>query len=305
MPYLGEVPRVVNSERPKPWWLYPNLLSMDAPLVAVAWLFIFEKTWRLGYLPWQAYVSLGLVVWVIYVMDRLLDAMMRTDGVPDRVQARHAFHRQYRKRFLIGSVIASAIALVLVVTSMPVDIYAYCGIGLLFVAAFFALSVFSTTPPGDTPYAKNILAGFTFAYGTAMLAHVYTGFSILEMLRSRELICFGVLCMLNINAIDLWEHARRSDDIEIKATDELSLTLPLALLGTASLLFTGLLESSPAAYATEYSTRPFFCAILTGAGLLLLLNLNRQRFSRDAQRVLADVCVAAPFLVFLSFLSPR
>lgn len=304
MARLGEVPPVVTAERPKPLWLYPNLLSLDAPLVAVAWLYIFAKTWGVSYLIWQAYVCLGLGVWVIYVVDRILDAMMRENS-SDRLQARHEFHRRHRRKFLCGAAVASLFTLVLFISSMRVDIYGYLGIGVLLLAGFFALSVFSTTPPGEIPYAKNILAGFTFAYGTAMFAHVYTTFGILELLRSKELLCFGVLCMLNINAIDLWEHARRSSDIEVKATDELSLTLPLAVLGTASLWFTGLLRSDPLdAFGGEHFTRPFFCATLTGAGLLLLLNLNRQRFSTTAQRVLADVCVAAPFLIFLSFLAP-
>ena len=73
---LGDVPRVVPAEHRKPLWLYPNLLSLDAPLVAVAWLHVFARTWRLDYHPWEAYVTLGLAVWVIYVADRLLDVSM-------------------------------------------------------------------------------------------------------------------------------------------------------------------------------------------------------------------------------------
>ena len=36
-------------------------------------------------------------------------------------------------------------------------------------------------------------------------------------------------------AIDLWEHASRSSDAEIKASDELAVTLPLTLLAGAAL----------------------------------------------------------------------
>ena len=113
-----------------------------------------------------------------------------------------------------------------------------------------------------------------------------------ELIQSRELICFAVLCVLNISAIDLWEHADRSRDPEVSATDELALTLPLTLLGAASLIF--------AVQDHELTTRPFFYAILTGAGLMYILNRNRARLQMDALRVLADAALLVPWIVFLA-----
>jgi uncharacterized membrane protein YphA (DoxX/SURF4 family) len=281
----------VPPERRKPLWLIPNLLSLDAPLVAVAWLYIFAKTWRVVYLPSTTYISLGLVVWVIYVTDRLLDALMN-GGNSGKLEARHEFHRKHQKVFRVLAMIAGLVALILVITGLATKIYGYALFGGLMVAAFFTLSVFSTQGPNEIPYAKNILAGFSFAYGTAMLAFAYTGFDSEDLLRSPELICFAVLCILNIAAIDLWEHANRSADPEIKATDELALTLPLTLLGAAALIF--------AVKDPDLTTRPFFYAILTGAALLQILNRNRARFSMDALRVLADAALLVPFIVFLA-----
>lgn len=279
------------TERRKPFWLIPNLLSLDAPLVAVAWLYMFAKTWRVEYLPWSVYISLGLMVWLIYVVDRLLDASIR-GGSSEKLEARHYFHRKHRRRFAALAMIAGVAALVLVITGMPVTIYSYATVAALMVAGFFTLSVFPTTGPHDLPYGKNILAGVSFAYGTAMLAHAYTGFDKQDLLKSPELICFALLCILNISAIDLWEHANRSSDPEIKASDELSLTLPLTLLGAASLVF--------ALRDPDVITRPLFYAVLTGAALLQILNRGRSRFSMDALRVLADVALIVPFIVFLA-----
>ena len=276
----------------KPLRLYPNLLSLDAPLVAVAWLYVFAKTWRVDYHPWEAYVSLPLVVWVIYVADRLLDASMAGSN-GGKLEARHEFHRRHRKFFSIGAVLAGLTALILVVSYMSYAIYHYVLIGGVVVAGFFGLSMLSVQEGNEIPHVKNILAGAGFAFGTAMMAHVYLpGLGIYEMLRSPEFISFGVLCILNISAIDLWEHANRSADIEIKASDELALTLPLTLLGAASLVF--------ALTDHEMATRPFFYAILTGAALLQVLNRTRTRFSMDALRVLADVALLLPFLVYLA-----
>jgi uncharacterized membrane protein YphA (DoxX/SURF4 family) len=281
----------VPSEQRKPIWLYPNLLSLDAPLVAVAWLYIFAKTWRVVYLPTSTYISLGLVVWVIYVTDRLLDASMNGFS-SDRLEARHDFHRKHQKVFRTLALVAGLVALILVVTGLATKIYGYAMFGGLLVAGFFTLSVFSSHGPNDIPYTKNVLAGFSFAYGTSMLAYAYTGFESRDLLKSPELICFAVLCILNIAAIDLWEHANRTSDLEVKATNELALTLPLTLLGAASLIF--------ALKDPDLTTRPFFYAILTGAALLQMLNRSRAKFSMDALRVLADAALLAPLLVFLA-----
>jgi len=282
----------VPAESRKPFWLYPNLLSLDAPLVAVAWLHVFAKIWRLDYHPWEAYVTLGLAVWVIYVADRLLDVSMLA-GSCAQLEARHQFHSEHRKAFRIGIAVALLVAMSLVLTKMPMTIYKHLVLGGVLVAGFFGLSMLSSQDNHEVPHTKNILAGVTFAFGTAMTAHLYRWeYGIYEMLSSREFVCFAVLCVLNISAIDLWEHASRSADLEIGATDELSLTLPLTLLGAAALGFALLDE--------ELTTRPFFYAILTGSALLYVLNRTRARFPMDGLRVLADLALLIPVLVFLA-----
>jgi uncharacterized membrane protein YsdA (DUF1294 family) len=283
---------VEASEQRKPWWLIPNLLSLDAPLVAVAWSYIFARTWRADYHPWEAYVSLGLVVWVIYVMDRLLDASLLT-GSSRKLQARHEFHHKHRKCFTIGAIIAGLTALVLVISYMPSSIYHYILIGGVVVAGFFGLSMLSSQEADEIPHTKNILAGIGFAFGTATMAHVYLpGRDVYEMLMSPLFISFTVLCVLNISAIDFWQHSRRASDVETKASDELALTVPLTLLGAAALIF--------ALRDHEMAVRPFFYAILSGAALLQVLNRSRSRFSLDALRVLADMAVLLPFLVYFA-----
>ena len=50
----------------------------------------------------------------------------------------------------------------------------------------------------------------------------------------------------------------------------------------------------------QMAARPFFYAILTGAALLHALNRARARFSMDGLRVLADVALLVPVLVFIA-----
>ncbi|MBK1881652.1 hypothetical protein JIN85_04460 [Luteolibacter pohnpeiensis] len=282
------------SDKRKPLWLLPNLLSLDAPLVAVAWLFVFAKTWRVASHPWSAYAVLFLAVWVIYVADRLLDAALRKND-PKRCEERHHFHWRHRGKFLIGLTVATITCLGLTVTTLPIALFAYIFMGMILVMAFFAMSLFSSEGGNEISYLKNIFGGLAFGYGTAMLAHVYQPAmgGPLELLKTREFLCFSALCVLNISAIDLWEHSNRSPDPEVKAADELALTLPLTLLGGASLVF-ALLDH-------QFSTRPFFYATLTGAALLQILNRTKSRFSLMALRVLADVALMIPLIIFVAF----
>jgi len=278
----------VTDQQRKPWWLYPNLLSLDAPLVALAWLHIFSKSWKLGYHPWEAYVCLGLVVWSIYVFDRLLDVSMMS-ATPERLEPRHRFHQKHRKILITLMSAAMLGATFLLVTEMPYSIFRYLLMGGVMVAGFFGLSMLANDNREEVGLTKNMMAGIGFAYGTAMTACVYRAeMGVIDLVLSREFICFGVLCMLNIAAIDFWEHSKRSDDEEVKAKDELAVMLPLVVLAVAAI-----------AFALQRShMRPFYYAILTGVALLYLLNRRRSEFSMDALRVLADVILLAPVLVF-------
>ncbi|MCX6876232.1 MAG: hypothetical protein NTW21_20865 [Verrucomicrobia bacterium] len=297
-PALSGMVCAVTSAPRKPFWLLPNLLSLDAPLVAVVWLYLFAKTWGVNYHPGHEYVVLGLAVWVLYVGDRLLDTALHGDS--PQWQARHHFHRRHRRKFLYGIVIAGIAALTMVLLKSPMAIYSYLIVELALVAGFFAMAVFASPGVAEIPFAKNILGGAAFAFGTAMVAHVYLyDRGIRDLLLSREFIGFALLCMLNISAIDLWEHAERSPDPEVKAADELALTLPLALLGTAAFFFAWQVQEPW--QTSQQSSRPFFYAILTGAALLLMLNQTRARFSLESLRVLADLALVAPALVFFSF----
>lgn len=279
----------MTRHRP-PFWLIPNLLSLDAPLVALAWMYILARTWRVDYHPWQPYLALGLAVWGIYAADRLLDSMLR--GGTDHLPLRHEVHRRLRRVLVVLVPAALLAALAIALRTLPFAIFAYGLVGAVLVGGYFALTVFGGGR-GEIPYAKNLLGGMAFAFGTATGAHVYVfPDDVFSLLRSPEMISFGLLCSLNITAIDLWEHSRRTIDPDVAASDELSLTLPLVLLAGFALLFALRADSvSP--------LRPFYIAILVAAAALLGVNRIQHRFSADALRVAADVCLLAPWLYFV------
>lgn len=275
----------MEKER-KPWWLYLNLLGLDAPLIAVMWLFLFARTWRVNYHPWEAYVALGMAVWTIRIAAGLLSASMQGDDSSFAVR-----HRVPLRRLAILSGVA---ALVLTVLNFPLTVYSYLMIGGIFVIGYFAVSFFSTKDEDEISYARHTLGGIGFAFGTALAAHTYLpGLGTRELLFSREFICFAVLCLLASSATELWARAARTGHAEPNSADELALSLPLTLLGAAALVF--------AVQDESMMVRPFFYGILSGAALLQVLNRTRSRFSPDTLKVLTALCLLAPGMIFQTY----
>ncbi len=283
-----------------PWWFFPNLWSIDAPLVAVTWMYMLGRAWRQDHLQWHTFFVLGAVVWTVYVADRMVDSWMARKNADISLKPRHLYHRQHKYLFgllLVG--VLSAIAYV-VTMLMPRDIL------ILGIPAFLvSLLYFSRTyrrKSDSNQAAKNCLAGLGFAFGVAAATAVYLPFStpsifytilgVLEVLRSPEVLFFAVLCIVNINAIDVWEKDARVADGEQKFHAELSLSLPLTLLAGAGILMT--------IWTNQY-TKPYYFGIVFASIGLYMLNRHRHRFSLDALRVLADLAMIAPVLVFFVF----
>lgn len=277
-------------------------MSLEAPAVALAWLYMFASAWQVNYLPWPAYAMLGLGVWVVYVVDRLLDHQLREEDDPE-VGIRHDFHAKHRKGFVAGVAAAGAVITWLLFDQLPVLLLqVYLLPVVLLVAAFFGLVMISPKD-GQVPFLRNMIAGLAFGYGTAMMAHVYIHSpGALLLLFSPEMIGFSILCAINIVAIHLWERARFSNDPDEKVAMEMGLTLPLIVLACGALLLA--YRDNPSMFGNgvegvEQRPRPFFFAILISSALLYLLNRERSRFSLEALRSLADLALIAPLPLFL------
>src|SRR5580692_10930063 len=96
--WAGSTPRACSNRgtrrhdngrvRPRVW-LWPNLLSLDAPLVAVLWQVLFVRCFHAQGAALPA-VLLVCAVWLIYAADRALDAWRGAGSQP-----RHEFYRRY------------------------------------------------------------------------------------------------------------------------------------------------------------------------------------------------------------------
>lgn len=94
--------------RRTPWWLWPHVLSLEAPLVAVLWQAALAHAHGIRLTPLLG-AGLALACWVIYVLDRTLDTL----GVKDAaaLDVRHAFYHRHRAVLLLGVVPVAMVGL--------------------------------------------------------------------------------------------------------------------------------------------------------------------------------------------------
>ena len=280
----------MNQKHPK--WLLPNLLSLDAPIVAVVWAWMFAQSWRVQWVNANIYLLLPGVVWIIYCLDRYLDNKV-SENKRGEHSARHAFHQRHWWWFRIGIYIVAGFCAATLL-QLPLSIFFHAIPILILVCVYFFTAVFSEHRQGQPQLFKNAIAGFTFSYGTAMGVFFFRPSSYwLELVLTQQNLLFALLCTCNITAIDLWEASRATAEREGKKYYELSLTIPLFILVTLSFLL--------AVRADDYS-RPFYFAIMIAGGLLQVINHYRSRFSLNTLRAFADLALLVPAPIFWLYL---
>jgi hypothetical protein len=80
------------------WWFLPSWLGLDAPCVVSTW------TWAISYstglqLSFRPAIAMFLVVWSIYLTDRLVDVASCRDW--EQATGRLRFGRRFRPLFLV------------------------------------------------------------------------------------------------------------------------------------------------------------------------------------------------------------
>ena len=117
MPELPPLPRLQT-----PFWQRLHLVSLEAPLIAMAWAAALAQLHRVPLMP-GVLPGLGLSVWIIYVTDRLLDTAGKADAELD---TRHFFHRRFRALLLTGAGLGALLAGWLAFWVVPADLMWHC-----------------------------------------------------------------------------------------------------------------------------------------------------------------------------------
>lgn len=252
-----------------PLWLWPNVLSLDAPIVAVLWQALFARGFHVPLSPWPMLV-LAATVWLIYSADRVLDAKR---GLSDSL--RHRFYQRHW-RFIVAlwTLVIPATAW-LALEHFPRVLFERGLLLLGLVGAYLVtVHVFDKTV-FQTLWFKETAVGVLFALGVS----VTTWSEIRTPADAVALTLFAALCTINCVAIERAESEQRESEHAV-----LSGAITIALFASALLLI----------------RRPILAeAEIVSAAALLLLNHARLGLSRNALRVLADVTLLSPLLFLL------
>jgi len=242
-----------------------NLLSLDAPLVALVWQDFLARCYPAVLQP-AGRAALGLTVWAIYLADRLLD-LRRASGAKEtgtEETARHQFYRRHRAG--AQALLAGILCLDFLVACLWLR-RAVLDRGLLVTAGVLVyLAAFSAGHVGRLA-SKKTFAGLLFTSGTFLIAS--TGVVPLGRTLGWPAAAFCALCLGNLLMIENWERGRET----VRGWIWMALLCGICLSARDSLWFNAVAVSA--------------------AGLGALAFWGR-KVSRDARCVLADAVLLAP-----------
>ena len=264
------------------FWLWFNLLNLDAPIVAISWQILFAKCVHVELDP-LAVAALGLSVWLIYASDRVLD-VLKVTATP--LSSRHRFHRQHIAAITVCMVLAF-VALAVIASFLRPILFQF-GLALAGVVGiyFVGIHVFSATAQSYCP--KEIAVGIVFALGTCLAPWVHF-FHAPSLLAAGVL--FAALCCLNCSAIEVWEWMR-GDAYPLTRPHPATVWLARNLQPTAVLIacIAGCLFFVSKANLA-------FAAIAISSFGFIWLHQEECHVSDDLLRVLADVPLLSPILL--------
>jgi len=225
-------------------------------------------------------LSLGIAVWILYALDRLLDARKG-----HALQERHLFHHRHHISFTAG-ILISGIVLAVLLPRVLADVRG----GWLLLTAPLAAHLTLIHRFGKhrrKPKEIVVAAFFTAACTLPAALRVHHSSTLLP-----DLLFFGVVCWLNCIAIARWEPP--SPDAH-----------PTTLWGRKHLPVLCLLTAGLAIAIAFFLSAPLpeiACAL--SATLLFVFDRYRRQLLPLTLRTLADAALATPLLLaYLAWLT--
>jgi hypothetical protein len=265
------------------FWLWFNLLSLDAPAVAVLWQAFLARSLHAD-LRWPASVALAASVWLIYVADRLLDSLQPAGAA---ITPRHQFYRVHW-----WTVVPGAAAVVLLLTIACCRLNAQVLRNGMIMASLVGMYFFAVhaAPRRLRPrWPKELAVGILFTLGTCLATWTKLGAS--QSVVIPPAILFACLCALNCVAIEFWEWTRLGD---MSSARPHVFTLWIGRHLKHLALFVAIASCALLAIP---ALRAFFVPTALSALAFWWLDQNSRRLSTDALRVLADVSLLTPLLL--------
>ena len=261
-----------------PLWIYPQILSLDAPAIAVAWQWMFAKTFHVLLNSAMLFVT-AACVWMIYAADHLLD--VRGGAI---YSSRHRFMAQH-SRALVGTALIVFAGAAMGARRFPFAIW----LGAIELTVVVGVYLGIVHVLGDRVrryWPKEFVIGAVFAAGSSLA----TWTSPAERVWPAVLL-FAALCTLNCCAADYWEW--QANSVLLRYPHRMT-----RMVARHFGWFAGaLLIAGSAAFAFTHSNIALATALSTV--LLIALNSRRRSLSHELVRLLADAALLTPLLFLL------
>ncbi|MDP0494796.1 MAG: hypothetical protein Q7Q73_01185 [Verrucomicrobiota bacterium JB024] len=254
------------------WWQWPNILALDAVLIAVVW-----QHW-LGYPGLAGSLVLALSVWLTYTGDRWLDVR----GLPDEhiVTDRHRFARRWEKELAVIWVAVLVADIVLSLTGLTHQ---------QFVTGLFMLGgciAYSVAVHRHLRVPKEYLVALIFTLGTALYAAGQTPpLPLIPATSSLFLLAFANCSLIAFREMSIDVEMGRTSLARQHPGSRPWAFYALAAAGAIS-LYLGL---------TVAAQHLLVCVCAAG---LFALGLAAERLPMELFRVLADTILLLPGLAF-------
>jgi hypothetical protein len=262
------------EERRFPLWLYPQVLSLDAPAIAVAWQWLFAKTFHVTIGASILFVT-GACVWMIYAADHLLD--VRSGAT---YSARHRFMARHSRWFVASAIWVFASAAV-AAWRFPLAIW----VGALELTAAVGIYLGFVHLLGDRVrhhWPKEFVIGAVFAAGSTIATWTSARGA------WPAILLFAGLCTLNCCAVDYWEW--QGNGVLLRYPHTMTRWVARHFMWCA----VGLLAAAVVVFALVGTMIPI--AVSASVLLLMLVNGRRRWLSPEAIRLLADAALLTPLL---------
>jgi hypothetical protein len=287
--------RLAASEAGPAVWL--NLVCLDAPVVAVVWLWLFARTFHVPVQLGNA-VALFLTAWLIYLADRLADAVSLRSGMPRSL--RQEFCLRHREAWISGLVLIAGFDLYVIGRSVAAGTFLAGAVVGILAVVYLALNYPRGLVWRSVP-AKEVAIGLLFTAGT-LVALLPPAPPMTPTFIASGLAFAGV-CSLNCISIAIWERGLDQAQEKVSvATQHPGFTRHVGKIcgGLALVSIALAIMQRPAA--------PVFVCACVSAGLLGWLNapagLKEGRFqnrrslgmNRDQRTALADLVLLTPII---------
>jgi hypothetical protein len=268
-------------------WL--NLLCLDAPLVAVAWQWLFARGFG-ARVPFSLRVLLFLTAWLIYLGDRFADTIRLPAETP--ISLRHRFCREHMVGWWVAIVVIFVVDVSLAVRTLDLQIL-FLGGSLAAICALYLFVNHSLGGQWPLLPMKEKAIGVLFAVGTTL--GVVAELPGLTISFAFAVILFAVLCTFNCLCIASWEReldAAQGKTSSLTRWPSLGRALkPFGLtIGASALVFT---------IVWRFAAPLWLC--MAGSALLLVWLHSAGNLRRDNRTALADLVLLTPLFVRLFF----